>query len=182
MCEHGAKPEMLSGVNNGEDVNLEMLQNKMTTWKFSLLFCLQTCGVQSVKAAASISTTTRVYLPLVHSESIIQLSTNRVPRGSPFCLFTHQHTVCQRGELFHLPRALKQYLHKQCWNETLLALRSLVVIILYRPMPFPCQTHLRAPWLLFEVCELDLRKGGRVDTRIKSQRHPSSYRLRRGQC
>lgn len=46
-------------------------------------------------------------------------------------------------------------------------------------MPFPCQTHLRAPHLLFEVCKLDHIEGNRVDIQIKSQQHPPTYQLKR---
>lgn len=49
-------------------------------------------------------------------------------------------------------------------------------------MPFPCQTHLRALWFRFGVCELDHREGNSIDIQIKSQQHPPTYRFKRGQC
>lgn len=57
-----------------------------------------------------------------------------------------------------------------------------MVIMLHKPMPFPCQTYLRTLRLLFEVCELDHSEGNHVDIQIKSQQHPPTYRLKRGQC
>ena len=49
-------------------------------------------------------------------------------------------------------------------------------------MPFPCQTHLRALQLIFEVRKLDHREGNHVDIQIKTQQHPPTYQLKRGQC
>lgn len=56
-----------------------------------------------------------------------------------------------------------------------------MVIMLHKPMPFPCQTHLQALQLLFEVYKLDHGEGNHADTEIKSQQHPPTYQLKRGQ-
>lgn len=56
-----------------------------------------------------------------------------------------------------------------------------MIIMLHKSMPFPCQTHLRALRLLFEVWVLDHKEGNHVDIQIKSQQHPPTYRLKRGQ-
>ena len=54
-----------------------------------------------------------------------------------------------------------------------------MVIMLHKPMPFLCQTHLWAPRPLFEVYELDHREGNHVDIQIKSQQHPPPYQLKK---